>query len=480
MGHPLEPSEHYRLHFSRARFIEQMDEHFVRLCTLLAQKHSWEHRNAASFFLPQLRLFPNLAGQTEKTVKNYFTEVTSLFSFYTLSGEAATVGDNAIRLADTQDVVDFFVNHLLRFQFPNGHLKRNFVLDQVGRGIRFKPGNYFVRLLLEGQRLVGPSKAFGISPYEATWFGTNDLLALRGERSPEENAARILHARGKTRLNPPEDLEAYGLPAGIRTTPADFNRYARDILSWLEFARVVVTGPDRLRYLRSSEAIPLLAADTQFFDGFSDLSVVDTSHDEFRDVAEEWLKYVTKYYDVEVAERNGLEISDAIPTIPDLTDSELDQVLASVKVDTAAIGNQGEAIALAHERNRLRACGRPDLARKVKKLPDHLGVGYDLESFECDGQSRCIEVKTTQSRHRLQFQSFHLTTNEWRKAETLRTAYHVYRVSLSDEIGVRLQTVTDPVGLYKSDRIRMTPRDGADVSYTDEVAVVVELMLSDT
>ena len=473
MSHPLQPDEHYRLHFSRARHFTDINDNLVRLCTVLAQEGSWEHRNAARHFEDRLRLFPNLAGLDEKTMANYFTEVTSLFSLYTLHGETASAGQNAVQLADSQDLIAFFAHHMRKFQFPNGHLKKSFVLQQVNKGLRFKPGNYFVRLLLEGQRIVGDKKSFGISPDEATWFGTNDLRALRGERTPEENASRILAMRGKVDLNPPADVVAYGLPSGIRGTPADFKRYARDCLTMLEFAGVVVRGPDGRRYLRPSPHVPALLADTTFFDDFSAYTSPDVSPEEFDESVERWLIYATTIDNADAGEVGP----GPLPEIPEVAETILDQVLTSADVDTAAIGSHGEAIAITHERNRLRSCGRDDLARRVRKLPDQLGVGYDLESFECDGRHRCVEVKTTQSVSPVHFRSFHLTTNEWLKAEALGASYVVYRISLSDALGAKLQTLVDPVGLYKGDKIQMIPRSGADVTFSDGVATEVDLML---
>lgn len=473
MSHPLQPHEHYRLHFSRARHFTDINDNLVRLCTLLAQEGSWERRNAARHFQDRLWLFPNLAGLERKTMANYFTEVTSLFSLYTLHGETASAGKNAVRLANSQDLIEFFAHHMRKFQFPNGHLKKNFILQQVNQGIRFKPGNYFVRLLLEGQRIVGDKKSFGISPDEATWFGTNDLLALRGDRTPEENAARIVALRGKIDLDPPADLDAYGLPPGIRGTPADFKRYARDCLTMLEFARVIVRGPDGRRYLRPSPHVPALLEDKTFFDDFSSYSSIDASPEDFDRSVECWLAYATS---VDDAEGSAVWPSQ-LPEIPEVAETILDQVLTSADIDTAAIGSHGEAIAITHERNRLRSCGRDDLARRVRKMPDQLGVGYDLESFECDGRPRCVEVKTTQSVSPVHFRSFHLTTNEWLKAEALGNSYTVYRISLSDVLGARLQMLVDPVGLYKTDQIQMIPRGGADISFSDGVAVEEVLML---
>jgi hypothetical protein len=50
-----------------------------------------------------------------------------------------------------------------------------------------------------------------------------------------------------------------------------------------------------------------------------------------------------------------------------------------------------------HEAASLRAAGRADLARRVRWISEEEGdgAGYDIASFRPDGQTRLIEVKTT-------------------------------------------------------------------------------------
>jgi hypothetical protein len=61
------------------------------------------------------------------------------------------------------------------------------------------------------------------------------------------------------------------------------------------------------------------------------------------------------------------------------------------------LGEQGEALVFEHERHRLTAEGRPDLAKRVEWTSKERGdgAGYDIRSFARDGRERLIEVKTT-------------------------------------------------------------------------------------
>lgn len=62
-----------------------------------------------------------------------------------------------------------------------------------------------------------------------------------------------------------------------------------------------------------------------------------------------------------------------------------------------AVGLTGEILVVEHERARLAACGRPDLAERVAHVPSTLGdgAGYDVGSFLADGSPHHIEVKAT-------------------------------------------------------------------------------------
>lgn len=75
------------------------------------------------------------------------------------------------------------------------------------------------------------------------------------------------------------------------------------------------------------------------------------------------------------------------------------------------LGHDGEERAFEHERAVLSGAGCDRLAEQVcwvsKERGD--GFGYDIESYELDGQKRLIEVKTTRGYERT---PFHITRNE--------------------------------------------------------------------
>ncbi len=92
-----------------------------------------------------------------------------------------------------------------------------------------------------------------------------------------------------------------------------------------------------------------------------------------------------------------------------------------------ALGRAGEERVLVHELATLRSAGRDDLARKVRWVAqeDGDGAGYDIASFTPEGQTRLIEVKTTNGWERT---PFHITRNELAVAKERRSEWCLFRL----------------------------------------------------
>ena len=114
---------------------------------------------------------------------------------------------------------------------------------------------------------------------------------------------------------------------------------------------------------------------------------------------------------------------------------ELEQMQAIArKFDVAAraernraLGRAGEERALAHEQTILNGVGRSDLARRVRWVSeeDGDGAGYDIQSYSPKGQTRLIEVKTTNGWEQT---PFHITRNELAVAENRPTEWCLLRL----------------------------------------------------
>lgn len=92
-----------------------------------------------------------------------------------------------------------------------------------------------------------------------------------------------------------------------------------------------------------------------------------------------------------------------------------------------SLGQAGERYVLALERARLSKAGRTGLADKVEWVAKTQGdgLGFDIRSFETNGEARYIEVKTT--RHGKSM-PFYVSANEVRVSTDEGARFYLYRV----------------------------------------------------
>jgi len=92
-----------------------------------------------------------------------------------------------------------------------------------------------------------------------------------------------------------------------------------------------------------------------------------------------------------------------------------------------SLGAAGEEFVLRFERARLTAADRGHLADRVERVSETRGdwLGFDIKSYEADGEDRLIEVKTTRYGMRT---PFYVTRNEFHTSLEHERRYHLYRV----------------------------------------------------
>lgn len=98
-----------------------------------------------------------------------------------------------------------------------------------------------------------------------------------------------------------------------------------------------------------------------------------------------------------------------------------------VEARNRSLGHAGEEAVVRHERHRLLTAGAADLASQVRhvSLEDGDGLGYDVRSFDLNGEERFIEVKTTRSVPELPFL---VSRNEVKFSEEARAQFSLYRL----------------------------------------------------
>lgn len=102
-------------------------------------------------------------------------------------------------------------------------------------------------------------------------------------------------------------------------------------------------------------------------------------------------------------------------------------------VDKKTLGNLGEAFVLDFEKRSLIACGKQNLAKKVKNVAveEGDGTGYDILSYLPNGKRKYIEVKTTSGPLNTQF---FVTQTELSRSIQEKDKYYLYRVYDFDRI----------------------------------------------
>jgi len=91
------------------------------------------------------------------------------------------------------------------------------------------------------------------------------------------------------------------------------------------------------------------------------------------------------------------------------------------------LGRRGEEFVVEFERRRLHNAGLRELSARIEWTAQARGdgAGYDIHSFNLDGTSRLIEVKTTGLG---KYFPFCVTANEVRCSEARPQEFHLYRV----------------------------------------------------
>ena len=101
------------------------------------------------------------------------------------------------------------------------------------------------------------------------------------------------------------------------------------------------------------------------------------------------------------------------------------------------LGDKGEALVIAYEKDLLTRSNRPDLVDSICKVPDF--EGYDILSFYPDGSKKYIEVKTTTGTYQ---RPFFWSWNEKATMTQYKVDYWLYRLYNFDEN-------TDSADFYK-------------------------------
>lgn len=456
---------YYRLHHPRPRFKNDIESVLLFMAIEVSHIPACEKNQFKQQLNDAVRRYPGNLSATEKTVNNWRTEISALFGLIERDGSSRKPGQMAVILSENQDLIEFFRYFLYYFQYPGGFLKPLEAEKMIRAGIKFKPANYLIQVLLEGQKLAEGNK-FGITKAEATHCIFNDLRVTRDFRSPKDTALFILNQRNNnTEYN----------------NGGDITRYAGDILDYMVLAELVRLRPNYQYYLNMAE-LEVLQAFVNNRETFPDYDPLysreNLNLNDVKSTEDFWFRYInTSLYssifraDILSIIKDSEEPASISPQsefIAEMLKRLRSRQVAEGSMRTKEIGDLGENIIIEHEKIRLAKLNRKDVLHLIKKIPEQYAVGYDISSYEgVEDLRRFIEVKTTISHGKLHVYNFHMTPSEWSAANTHGRFYYVYRLAISAET-ISLFLISDPVGKYKQSLIEMIPRNGADMCYSEK------------
>ena len=459
--------DEYRLelHHVRPRFKNDVENVLFYIASVCKNIKTTDIRSYNEQIFNAIKLYPGNEDSTRKTINNWRTEIAALFGFYIEDKTTGTTktGTMSNILADSGDLVQFFKYYAYKFQYPGGHIKSNYAKDLIDAGVRFKPAQYLLKLLHEADSYLG--KPLGISKAEATHCIFNDLRVTRDNRDVKEVIDLIISNR--------QSKVAYD-------TQGDVIRYAGDILDYMVLANLLKVSHNYYFLNRlENEAILSFINSKEYFEGYDEFYGSSFESSELNPIETDWFEYVNSGLD------NNLFKTDITQYITELDEDQaseyrilvkdkIGEVLASAS--TKEIGDLGETLVIGHEKVRVKEGGREDLLHLIKKIPTALAVGYDVQSIELDAKKRYIEVKTTISSKPLNFYSFHLTPNEWDTASSLNDRYFVYRLMISKS-EITIYILQNPVQMYKDNRISLSLRDGAEITFNATNCVKTSLKI---
>lgn len=130
------------------------------------------------------------------------------------------------------------------------------------------------------------------------------------------------------------------------------------------------------------------------------------------------------------------------------------QTFRKRQAEAIEIGELGERFALEYERKRLRKAGRAELAEKVKQISiENVAAGYDIFSFNSDGNHRYIEVKASKSK----FIKFEITATELETARKYEDSYWIYRVTNVKSSSPNIVELSNPARLIMQGKLLIQP-----------------------
>jgi Restriction endonuclease BpuJI - N terminal/Domain of unknown function (DUF3883) len=443
MNYKIPAKRYYRIHHVRPRFKNNVESVLLYIATIVADLGSADNSLFKEIMLKKIKEFPGNANLSLKTLQNWRTEISALFSLYHEDDEQTHASALAYDLRNDQDLTKFFKYFLYSFQYPGAHIKTKEIRSLISEGICFKPAKYFLKVIFFLES-IEKSQAY-LTKGEACHMIFNDKRATcdRDLDNAFEIAKEII-ANRKAKVK-------YDLSG-------DVIRYAGDILDYMVLANLLRDYAGKF-YVSKNEkrSIDKFLTNDEYF---------EIDDDDLRyplQLEEDWVAFVSKSVSEKMFSTDVLAFIARDEKEYEELQKRTNYIQAAevpgTESRTKDIGDYGENVVYGHECTFLKMNKRDDLIHLVKCIPNHFAAGYDIQSVHVDEIKKYIEVKTTISSKKLTFNKFHLTRNELGTAQSLKENYYVYRLQVikgdqaEDEPILNLRVIRDPISLYKRELI---------------------------
>lgn len=449
-----------RLYHPRPRFKLNIENVLAYMAFSIAELDGKQVDEFKKGMLEAIVKFPGNKKVSTKTLNNWRTEITTLFSMVSTIDGMSFATDITKELANKTNLKIFFLRILMTFQYPGGFLKSASIKKLLSQKIFFHPLKWLTEFFS-----LNPNEY--ITDVEFCHCVLNDLRIVRDHENINLTFNRIIENRkNKVQYNKQGDVK----------------RYALDILDYAVLAGVLIKNYEGKYFLnhQSLNFCNFFKTNTPVFNSYSE----KMSLQEIDSIKEKWILFVNEVSSKTLKEyekANASEINKNKELVMTKLENDIfsgsisEENILTGAMTTKEIGDKGEYLSLAHEKYWLMKNGREDLIHLVKLIPNQFALGYDISSRELDATDKMIEVKTTISEKPFTVHRVHLTPNEWNMAESHRKKYYIYRLQISKN-SIKLWIIQDPVGLYKQDKMQMVIRDGADLTFTKDCYQEVELL----
>lgn len=438
----ITPEEYfYRCAFPRGRLLSQIEDDLGIFVQIIIKNAGKELDTFNHDFDKEYSKYRTV---TEKTIANHRTEMIALFGLIYLSEDNLVLpSDRTKTLWEKQDYYLFFKGFVDKFQFPNGINTSHATVEQLQKGIKFKPAQFILTLLKKAVEKYGDN--FSISGAEVSNLIFNDLRVTTGKLSAEDVLQSIITNRDqKIRYDGGSNLSQHG----------------REFMGYLTLANLLSINEENNTFKLNSSEIKSIDTiiNNHYFFKFPD-NFIDSP--EARKEAEaEWDLWFGSIDKLEES-----KLSTPVSAFSEIIEKEKlsedkEGFPQPVMQQLKNIGDLGENFVLKYERSKIQAL-RPDKAGLIAKVSHDTTLGYDIQSLELDDLEvkKHIEVKTTNRTYppdTLILTWFTMSSNEWNAAKSYKNSYYIYRVFLVNK-SVKLFIVKNPVKKEEEGLLTLEP-----------------------